>query len=53
MKKVPVQKGPIKADVPTMKSQTRAGILREDMENHDLRKSGQTLHLHEPKCCKK
>ena len=49
MAKVPVQKGPIRADVPTRKSQSPEGIYKEDMENHNLRKSGQILHFHEPK----
>lgn len=48
-KKVEVQKGAIVADQMTSKHMTRSEKTREDMANNALRRSGQTLTLHEPK----
>lgn len=43
MAKVAVQKGKIQPDQKTSKTMTREEVTREDMANHDLRKSGQCL----------
>lgn len=49
MSKVPVQKGAIIADVPTMKHMTVQEKNREDGANAALRRSGQTLSNLTPK----
>jgi hypothetical protein len=48
-KKIEVQKGPIVADVKTMKTMTRPEVTREAAENVNKRIDGQTLKLHTPK----
>ena len=50
-KKIPieVQKGPIKCDMPTMKTITPEQRAQEDYEHRVLKKSGQVNHLHIPK----
>ena len=48
-KKVEVQKGQIKADQPTYRSMPWRDKLKEAREEQALRRSGQTLTLHEPK----
>ena len=48
MKKVPVQKGAIVADQPTMKHMTVEARAREDAEHHALRRSGQSLEFVSP-----
>ena len=47
--KVEVQKGPIKAHMPTMKSMTRPEIDAEDAARHAVGRSGMNLKLHMPK----
>jgi hypothetical protein len=47
-KKVPVQKGPIVVDMPTMKTMKRKEINREDAEKAKKLVDGQTLKLHTP-----
>lgn len=47
--KVPVQKGELNPSKPTSKFMSRAEKTSRDMEMHDLRKSGQTLHYKGPK----
>ena len=47
--KVEEQKGPIKADQPTSKFLKPEVRAEQDAMNHSLRRSGQTLTLHEPK----
>jgi len=49
MSKVPVQRGKIKCDMPTMKTQTRAQINAEDAMNDRNRKDGSVLKFHTPK----
>lgn len=49
MSKVPVQKGKIKCDMPTMKTMKRAQMNTEDAMNDRGRRDGQTLKLHTPK----
>lgn len=48
MSKTPVQKGPIEAHQPTMKSMTRNETNMQDAEMARLRRDGQTLKLHTP-----
>lgn len=48
-KKVPVQKGEIRVPKCCGKFSARVEKTAEDMANHDLRKSGQTLHIITPK----
>ena len=47
--KVQVQKGPVVAHQPTMKSMTRAEVDRQDAEHAALRRDGMILKLHMPK----
>lgn len=47
--KVEVQKGPIVAHQPTMKSMSRPEIDREDAARHAVGRSGMNLKLHTPK----
>ncbi len=42
--KVPVQKGPIKCEMPTMKTMKRAEMNAEDAKHDRMRRDGQTLH---------
>ena len=48
-RKVPVQKGSIVADQMISKHMPRSEKTREDIEHNALRRSGQSLTLHEPK----
>jgi len=48
MSKVPVQKGPIHADVPTMKFMSPEEKVREDAEHRILRHSGQRMEYVSP-----
>lgn len=43
------QKGPIRADVPTMKSMSEREMTMQDYQDRVLRRDGQTLKYHEPK----
>lgn len=49
MSKVPVQKGTIVADVPTMKHMTVEQRAREDAENNAMRRRGQSMEYVTPK----
>lgn len=49
MSKVPVQKGKIKCDMPTMQTMKRSQMNTEDAMNDRNRKDGQTLKFHTPK----
>ncbi len=46
---VPVQKGPIKSDEPTMKTRTRAEQVEMDFQDRMGRRDGQILKTHTPK----
>ena len=46
---VDVQRGPIKAHQPTMKHMTEVQQVKEDADNRQLRWSGRTATLKEPK----
>lgn len=48
MSKVPVQKGKIVADVPTMKHMSVEQRAREDAQNHAERKRGQSMEFVSP-----
>ncbi len=48
-KKVEVQKGKIIGNPPTMKQMTYPENVRERRDQMALRRSGQTMTLHEPK----
>ena len=52
-KKVEVQKGPIHAAERTSKMKLYSQKSELDREERDLRRSGQTLTLHEPKTGRK
>lgn len=52
-KKVEEQKGPIHAGEMTSKQMTHPQKLKEAFEQTALRRSGQTLTLHEPKTGRK
>lgn len=52
-KKVPVQKGAIEANPPTINQQTYSDHVRQAVEEGKLRRSAQTLTLHEPKTRRK
>jgi len=49
MSKVPVQKGKIKCDMPTMKTMLRKPMNTEDSVNDKGRRDGQILKMHTPK----
>lgn len=49
MSKVPVQKGKIKCDMPTMKTMKRAEMNVKDAKNDRGRRDGQILKMHTPK----
>jgi hypothetical protein len=51
--KVEEQKGPIKAAQETRRHMTYPEKVREQMAENALRRSGQTLTLHEPKTSRK
>ena len=53
MSKVERQKGPIKADMPTMKTMKRKEIDVEDHQHDKMRRSMKTNTLHEPKTKRK
>lgn len=53
MSKVERQKGPIRPDEKTSKMMTHPEKLREAQAEAALRRSGQTLTLHEPKSSRK
>ncbi len=52
-RKVEEQKGKIVADQPTMKQMTYPEKREQRREENALRRSGQTLTLHEPKTSRK
>lgn len=47
--KVPIQKGKIKSDMPTMKTTLRKPMNNEDAKNDRDRREGQILKTHIPK----
>lgn len=47
--KVPIQKGKIKCDEPTMKTMLRKPMNAEDAKNDKGRRDGQILKKHVPK----
>jgi hypothetical protein len=47
-KKVPVQKGPIDPNVPTMKFMSPQERAREDAENQAMRRKGQAMEFVSP-----
>ena len=52
-RKIPVQKGNIVSDMPTMRTQTHTQNVKERAEQMALRRSGQTMTTHEPKTSRK
>jgi hypothetical protein len=52
-KKVPVQKGSIDPNPMTMKQMTHPQKVAQAREEQALRRSGQTMTLHEPRSSKK
>lgn len=52
-RRVEIQKGPIEANPETINQQTYSQRVRQAVEEGKLRRSGQTLTLHEPKTGKK
>lgn len=53
MSKVPVQKGKIIANPPTINQQTYSEHVKQAVGEAKLRKDGNTLTLHEPKTRRK
>ena len=51
--KVEIQKGNLQPAQPTLKTMTHSERVREQAAENALRRSGQTLTLHEPKTGRK
>lgn len=51
--KVEIQKGNVNPAQPTLKTMTHSERVREQAAENALRRSGQTLTLHEPRVSKK
>lgn len=47
--KLPVQKGPIHCDMPTMKNMKRSEMNSEDAMHDKMRADGKKMTLHTPK----
>lgn len=53
MKAVPIQKGPIKLNEPTMKNSSPANKASSDSHNDSMRKNMKTMDLMSPKSKKR